>query len=249
MRGATLQYNKQTTVRMAKIAFDRRLSRVGATSLLEVPPSVRVVYLDAGLHRKASQLRLVSKWFGGRYDLRSYGFEAHPDYLRDAANALQGTSGVSFVNAALVGPGQGSSVELYVSAGTGVASSLLRPQPESIKVPALRLSDFIAKEKIDVERSVVLLRMNIEGAEPYVLEDLFSTGLIEHVDGFYGAWDDPHKIGGEIASRFDRVMTETGIETFRFNDKDCRSRLRLAIIHYDMITSIIAGARAKALAR
>jgi hypothetical protein len=82
-----------------------------------------------------------------------------------------------------------------------------------------------------------------------VLEDLHDTGLIEYVDGFYGAWDDPHKIGGEIAGRFERVMTETGIETFRFNDKDCRSGLRVAIIRYDMITSIIAGARAKAMAR
>jgi hypothetical protein len=36
-----------------------------------------------------------------------------------------------------------------------------------------------------------------------------------------------------------------GVENFRFNDKDCQSTLRLAIIHYDLTTSILAGARAK----
>jgi hypothetical protein len=89
------------------------------------------------------------------------------------------------------------------------------------------------------------LRMNIEGAEVFVLEDLSEANLITAVDGYYGYWDDPYKIGGEFAQRFDALMHRLNIESLPFNDVDCRSALRRAFIRYDIGTSILAGMRTK----
>jgi FkbM family methyltransferase len=235
------------SARLAREVIGRRLRLLGPNSLLlnSIPAATRVVYLDAGLHREATQLRLVANWFGERCELRSYGFEANPVYFRDASRALRGVTRVSLVNAALVGCGHASYANLYLSGGTGVGDSLVRRQGRSITVPAIRLSDFLIREDIDVSHDIVILRMNIEGAETFVLEDLLATGLISYIDGFYGSWDDPHKIGGEIAMRLDAAVTQARIKNIRFNDKESRSKLQLALIRYDLITSIVAGARTK----
>jgi FkbM family methyltransferase len=239
---------RQKAVRLAQQALARRRHRLGLAPLFKhtIPPASRVVYLDAGLHKSAAQLRLVADWFGGRCDLRLYGFEAHPDYLRSAGEAARGIAGLCLVNVALVGPEQGHFVTLYLNGASGIGNSLVRRHgSQSIEVPAVRLSDFLVREGIDPRRDITILRMNIEGAEAYVLEDLLAAGLISFVDGFYGAWDDPRKIGGKIAERFDAAMERARVKNFRFNDKDCRSKLRLAIIRYDLTTSILAGALAK----
>jgi hypothetical protein len=40
-------------------------------------------------------------------------------------------------------------------------------------------------------------------------------------------------------------MERAHVRNFRFNDKDCRSKLCLAIMRYDLTTSILAGDWAK----
>jgi len=233
--------------RMAWKAVARRQQRLGWDALLKriIPLGVRVVYIDLGLYKRAEQMRLVADWFQTRCELHLYGFEAHPGYLECARKALANTRGVSLVNAAVVGPQHGPVVRLYHDGCDGRGDSIIRRSDTSFEVPAVRLSYFLSHEGFDPSRDVMILRMNIEGAETYVLEDLLAAGLISSMDGYYGAWDDPHKIGGKTARRFDEVMELTGVENFRFNDKDCKSRLRRAIIRYDLTTSIVAGARAK----
>lgn len=233
--------------RLGRKALARRRRRLGLGALFRcIPPRVRVVYIDLGLHKNAKQLRLVADWFQRCCKLRLYGFEAHPYYLKCAREAVAGIPGTSLLNAAVVGLEHGPVVMLHLNGNDGTGDSLIRQSGnQAIEVPAVRLSDFLSREGVDPRRDVTILRMNIEGAEAYVLEDLLAVGLISSVDGYYGAWDDPHKIGGEIATRFDEAMELGGVENFRFNDKDCQSTLRLAIIHYDLTTSILAGARAK----
>ncbi len=63
-----------------------------------------------------------------------------------------------------------------------------------IEVPALRLSRFISQNEAISPDAIVTLRMNIEGAETFVIEDLRDAGLIGRIDGFYGMWDDLYKI-------------------------------------------------------
>ena len=234
---------------MARV-IRRRATRLGAGALLgrTMPPRVPVVYLDAGLHRSATQLKLVQDWLGSCTALRQYGFEAHPTYATEVKGAFASCPTVDIVNVAIVGPGQGDHVRLHLDGKGGAGDSLIKlGTGQAIDVPAVRLSRFLSDAGVDPAKSVLILRMNIEGAELFVLEDLLDAGVLELFDGFYGSWDDPLKIGGETARRFLQIRDAAHVENLAFNDKDCLSPSRLAAIRYDLTTSILYGARRKAL--
>lgn len=227
----------------------RRIEHTGWRSLLSRPAvgEAKIVYVDAGLHKKGRELKLLRKWLSHYPNLHIIGFEAHPEYFEAVRSAVGELANVKLHNVALVGPRQGATVQLNLNGGSGVGDSLVRRRGDcrSISVAAQRLSDHLRKASFDPQRDILLLRMNIEGAELFVLEDLIEAGLIPAVDGFYGYWDDPYKIGGDFAQRFDALMSRLQIETVPFNDIDCRSALRKALIKYDLSTSLISGARKK----
>ena len=235
---------RMTKARMAARALRRRIAALGPGSVFAstVPAGARVVYVDIGMHKKALQLRYMKDVFGSVLSLRTFGFEAHPDYFREAEAAVRPGPGDTLLHAAVVGPGQGRSVRLNLNGGEGLGDSIVRNRGgEGIDVPAVRLSEILRSSGIEHSDEVVILRMNIEGAELYVLEDLEQTGLLGRVDGYYGYWDDPLKIGGEVAARFQEIMARTGIDNFPFNDRDFRNPVRLAAVKYDLVTSIRAG--------
>jgi FkbM family methyltransferase len=209
--------------------------------------SIRVYYFDLGLHRTARQLRLMLRWFGNLVDLRVYGFEANPEYFRDCANAFGRDRRVTLVNAAVVGPDRSKTVRLYLAQDKyGLGDSLFEERGSSSReVPSVRLSIFMAGAGINPIKDIVLIRMNIEGAELYVLEDLVAARLVEYIDGYYGRWDDPLRINRDIASRFAEMIAKTGIQNFPFNDRDNRAPIRNCAIRYDVATSIGSGAHAK----
>jgi len=225
-------------------ALQRRISLAGFRSLLSCAPSgsAKIIYVDAGLHKRARELKLLRNWLSRFPNLHLVGFEAHPDYFEAARKAVGDGPNVELHNLALVGPGQGATVQLNLNGGSGVGDSLIRCVGEqSISVPACRLSDYLRKIGFEPQRDILLLRMNIEGAEVFVLEDLSEAKLIPAVDGYYGYWDDPYKVGGAFAQRFDALMQRLNIQSLPFNDIDCRSALRRAFIKYDVCTSILAA--------
>lgn len=193
----------------------------------------RVIYLDLGVHTEGKQLELVMRWLGGGDSFHAYGFEANPAHCEKAKSRFRDYQCVTIINAALVGPDHTSSdVDLYAagpeSSGQG---DTLFPQRGSrrgysaIKAPALRLSQFLEEAGVDLTRDVVLLRMNIEGSEVYVLEDLEAAGLLEHVDCFYGRWDDPSKIDPALGERLEVIMSRNKLHTIPFNDPHVSGRL------------------------
>lgn len=235
-----------TKARIVARAFRRRIAALGPGSVFasSLPAGAGVVYIDIGLHKKALQLRYMKDRFGTVANLRTFGFEAHPDYFREAVAAVRPGPNDTLLHAAVVGPEQGASVRLNLNGREGLGDSIVRSRGgEGIDVPAVRLSEVLKSSGIDRSDDVVILRMNIEGAELYVLEDLEQAGLLERIDGFYGYWDDPLKIGGEVATRFAEIMVRTGIDNFPFNDRDFRHPVRLAAVKYDLVTSILAGLR------
>lgn len=255
IRSSTPPLERQSEMRrltrtgMALKALRRRVAALGASSVLRrgIPAGTRVVYIDIGMHKQARQLCYVKAVFGDRLDLHTIGFEAHPAHFREAVATVRPGPKDTLVNAAVVGPGQGATVRLNLDGREGLGDSIVRTGVgQGIDVPAVRLSDIIRSRGIDRSGDVVLLRMNIEGAELYVLEDLEQAGLLDRIDGYYGYWDDPAKIGGDVALRFAAVMVRTGITHFPFNDRDFRNALRLAAVKYDLTTTIIAALERRA---
>jgi len=232
------------TLMLARAVLQRRIRQTGLKSLFSrpAPSATKILYVDAGLHKKARELKLLSKWLANFPNLRLVGFEAHPEYYEAACQTVGDLPRIELLNQALVGPGQGATVQLNLNGGSGVGDSLIRRVgEESISVETSRLSEYLRKVGFKPQQDILLVRMNIEGAEVFVLEDMIDADLISAVDGFYGYWDDPYKIGGEFAQRFDALMNRLRIETVPFNDIDSRSILRRALIKYDIATSILSA--------
>lgn len=182
--------------------------------------AARVLYLDCGVWRDGKQIRLVHEWLGDHVaHLDVLAFEANPYHHKAASAALADLPGVDLRNVALVGPGQAGTATLYLTRGGEGAKgdSLLRKQEESVDVPAERLSRLLP----DLDAyDAVILRMNIEGAEEFVVADLIDAGLVPHVSGFFGMWDDLWKIDRRRAARFQATLDGEGIRPFPFNDRD-----------------------------
>jgi len=203
-----------------------------------VPPRP-VLYLDCGLHKTGLQVRCVHDWFAGGRNLQIVGFEASSAHFRDAVSALADLPEVELHQVALVGPQyEGDTVALYRSGSNGAADSLF-PQrgTEYDLVPAGRLSQILGGYALD--ELTVILRMNIEGAEQFVIDDLVEAGI--RIDGYYGMWDDLSKIDPQADDRFRARLRATGIANVTFNDRDLRHRLRRWAIRFDMETSMRAG--------
>ena len=205
----------------------------------------KVLYLDCGVHKEGLQIRWMHEWFATRYDLEILGFEAGSEHIADARSELADVEGVQLDHVALVGPDHvGDEVELYLSGGQsrGKGDSLFSSRGQrSETVPARRLSQVLADRGCLSHTMPVILRMNIEGAEQFVIQDLLDAGLTTSVDGYYGMWDDVSKIDPKADKRFRRLLRANGITNVTFNDRDLPYRLRRFAIRTDMETSIRRG--------
>lgn len=182
-----------------------------------------VLYIDCGTHTAGIQVRAVDKWLRpavGRLDVLA--FEANPTHYAAARKALRDIDNLDLRNLALVGPNYAEpTVTLYLSGKKGKGDSLFAAREESgsVSVPAARLSDYLASSDHDAR----LLRMNIEGAEVYVIEDLVASGLTDRIDGYFGMWDDLSKIDPAMDSDFRRLLRENDLRPIPFNDRDSAS--------------------------
>jgi hypothetical protein len=235
------------SVILAARVISRRARHSRGTRHSRGAPSRSVLYLDCGLHKTGAQVRCAHDWFAGSCDLRIVGFEASGAHFRDAVSALADLPEVELHQVALVGPQhEGDTVALYRSGTNGAADSLFAQRGREYDlVPADRLSNIVADYPLD--EMTVILRMNIEGAEQFVIDDLVEAGV--RIDGYYGMWDDLSKIDPQADDRFRARLHACGIAHLTFNDRDLRYRLRRWAIRYDMETTIRAASRMTVAAR
>jgi FkbM family methyltransferase len=243
------------TLRLRARARKRRKLLAGPKKLGKIEiPERKIVYIDAGTHRTGAQIAAMLEWFALTASLRIYGIEAHPRSVRQCRHRFAGEKRVKMLNYALVGPQhEGETATLYLAGDRDVDSSLF-PAPatdtpqETLEVPAIRLSKLILDNEIAMPGDIVLLRMDIEGAEKQVIEDLVEAGMVDLFDGFYGMWNDLHRIDPALDAEFRALLEREKIESFTFNDSDTSplaSPRRKDIIRYDIETSIYHGEKRK----
>lgn len=184
-------------------------------------------YFDIGLHSAASELRLVSEWLAS-FDVSLIGIEANPRHYFAAKDGLL-CSRANLINKALVGPNHvGEKVKMYVDqAGSGVGDTLLKERAIqrkmlSIDVNAIRLSELFNELGVKPAEDIVVIRMNIEGSEVFVLKDLIDSGEIANIDGFMGSWDDAHKISKLLGEEQDEIMDRYSVRPMQFNSRDIK---------------------------
>ena len=244
-----------STLLLARIVL-QRVRELGPRQAVRFAdaPTDRVLYVDCGVHRLGRQLRFVDAWFAARCDLHMVGFEASGEHWHEAAANLADLRGLDLRHLALVGPdAPAGPVKLFKSGGEGKADSIYReqasvvtPEPRYEVVPAERLSDVLRRDFGSwLDEVPVLLRMNIEGAEYDVIEDLVHSGLAPLIDGYYGMWDDTSKFDPNKDRRFRRMVKQAGIRTVTFNDRDLSHRPRRLAIRLALDLGIRRGRKRK----
>jgi FkbM family methyltransferase len=221
----------------------RRLRLLGVRSLVPRPRRAcpPVLYVDCGVHEHGDEIRLVRRWLGGRQEIRIVAFEAGTRQFAVARAALADLPGLDLRHQALVGPDHaGTMVTLHRSPGGYADSIFAAGGADREEVPAARLSAVLLAEHACHDGPVVL-RMNIEGTELAVIEDLVATGLDERIDGWYGLWDDVGRIDAALDARFGRLLAERAISPLTFNGRDVGYALRRLAIRIDLATSIRHG--------
>ena len=232
------------SVLLAARVLARRVDRLTLLELIR-PPSLpeHALYVDCGVHREGRELEFMYRCFGGRAAM--IGFEASDEHYAAARRALASMPALDLRHAALVGPDHSQpTVRLYKAGGGGRGDSLFAERGQTFEsVRAVRLSD-VLHEFYDTHGDVpTLIRMNIEGAELFVVEDLIDSGLRSKVSGFYGMWDDLSKIDRRKDTEFRHLLRRNGIHSVTFNDRDLGHPLREWAIRYDLTTSLLADRR------
>jgi hypothetical protein len=208
----------------------RRVRRFGLRAMVQLTPPTdrRVLYIDCGVHKHGEQVRCMANWFASRCDLQLLGFEASEEHHRDARRNLADLERLDLRQVALVGPdATDDHVRLYKGDGVGKADSLFSAGPRYELVPADRLSHVLQRDYATwLVDAPVLLRMNIEGSEYDVIDDLVRTGISARIDGYFGMWDDVSKLDPAKDREFRRMLKCAGITTATFNDRDLAHPIR-----------------------
>lgn len=234
-----------TAVLLAR-AMSRRAAIASWSSLFartRIPAGTPVLYLDVGTHRAGAELRWMAEAVlpACTATFQAYGFEPSRRSFAAATAALAQVPRVTMVRAALVHRvPDGGTVRLHTSSRS-LRDSIHRAGDAHEEVAAHRLSDWLAANGYDLDHTICLLRMNIEGAEFDVLRDLVEHDLADKVDGYYGMWDDLLKFDPEKDRRFRRFLARHGIRSLTFNGRDMDWGMRKRLIRYDVHTSLRAG--------
>jgi FkbM family methyltransferase len=211
---------------------------------VEVPAGARIYYLDLGTHRRAAELKhVVDKVFPLMgVPWTAVGFEASQELAEEARRRL-GERPLTIVQAAVCHhPPAGGTVRLFTTQG-GLGNSLYREGYDYEEVPAIRLSSWLAEHGLDLDQHIVLVRMNIEGAEREVIADLAEAGLLAYVDGWFGMWDDLAKIDLDADAAFRSELARYCIAPVTFNGRDLHHPFRLRVVDGEIRTAVLRGAR------
>ncbi|MFH0911542.1 MAG: FkbM family methyltransferase [Planctomycetota bacterium] len=228
-------------------ALFRRVSLLGPARIFagaRVPDSVSVVYLDLGTHKEGAELSLVVDRILPRVcnNFEAYGFEASRESFEPVEKKFSHRKNVRIVHKALCHAlPAGGTVRIYKDMKDGIGDSLYGQTDSFEEVEAMRLSDFLRENHMIRDNRIILLRMNIEGAEYDVIKDLVESGFAGHIHGYFGMWDDVSKIDIRLDEEFRAFLARNKIDTFPFNGRDLRWFFRRKCIAYDFQTHLLKG--------
>tara|TARA_R100000664_G_scaffold20070_1_gene29281 strand:- start:11446 stop:12069 length:624 start_codon:yes stop_codon:yes gene_type:complete len=184
---------------------------------------MKVNFFDLGSYMGVEADWMVSNIFPmlGITDYNIYCFEACRKYAKRLTKIYESNQNVEVINKAVVDkPG---TIKLYYSpnrVGHSVFSTKNNVTSEYEEVEGIVFSDWVKENVEDYEKSFNVLKVNIEGAEWYLFNDLFNSGLHKEIDIYCGQGHDLHKIG-ELEDKIQEYYTlleENGVHLHRFTE-------------------------------
>ena len=173
---------------------------------------MRKVFLDCGAH-KATSIKKFREEYPNSKDYEIISFECNPKFK----SILENTNGITFYNKAVwVKDG----IEKFYI-GHGASSSLIHGKTRGnldfdnpIEVDCIDLSKWIT-ENFDKD-DYIILKLDVEGAEYSILQNLLDTNYISYINEIYLEWHIGPKTDYEntysFISNFTTVCSELNIK-------------------------------------
>ena len=235
MAGRFIIYTDTFLLRLSLWLFSKNVNRTGYA----VDKTIN--YFDLGTHERANELNWVFKDILIKLPnpFNIYAFEANPSTYEIALTNTAEILSLKFFNLALVNKMPQTGYARLYKFGNGLGDSLYRPEyAEYVEVPARRFSELLKEEDIHLEDSINILRMNIEGCEMDVIQDLINNDLVKYFDGFYGMWDDLSKIDYAKDREFRKMLKKASIYPFPLNGRDMKFKIRKNVIQKSLEQTI-----------
>ena len=150
---------------------------------------IRINYIDLGVHI-GEEIDLVLDQYSDyqdKYELYVYGVEANPSLCEYLNQRYEYFNEVKIFNNAI--SDKSEYINLYLGQGS-LASSIFATKnnvtDKTVKVLGKKFSDFVNDNVEQFDTSVNILKLNIEGAELDVYENLIETDMFKDIDLFCG---------------------------------------------------------------
>jgi FkbM family methyltransferase len=173
-------------------------------------------YFDLGLGPYPHELEFMVKHVFPsipNISYNAYGIEAHPSYVNTAKEIFKNNNNVEIFNFAI--SNKKDTENLYLQENQpdgGIGNSIFSSKynvdkNKYIKIPSDTFSSFINDNNIDLNDSLNILKVNIEGAELYLWEDLKINNIRNKFQILCGYKDhDIFKVS-ELKPKYDYYMS------------------------------------------
>ena len=182
---------------------------------------MKVNYFDLGLHHTAwelEQMRSVVLPKLGIEDYSIYGFEAHPGYCKQVEDRYNDPR-IKIINRAI--SDEEKDIDLYL-ARNSVGHSIFATKnnvnkSKKVSVKGIVFSKFLEENCPSFKDEVNVLKINIEGVEWHLFNDLIGKGYHDYFL-FCGQGHDVEKVRELDSKEYWNLIKENGITLNRFSD-------------------------------
>jgi FkbM family methyltransferase len=184
---------------------------------------LQVNYYDFGLFQGVETAWMIKNVFPalGIANYHIYGFEACKQYANRLKSDYYGNEHVTIINKAIVDkPGP---VKLYYAnnnVGHSVFATKKNVSTVYEEVEGIKFSEWIKENVKDYKEAFNIIKVNIEGAEWYLFNDLVDSGVHEAIDIYCGQGHDVEKITEleEKVSAYYELLKDNDIHMLRFTE-------------------------------
>tara|TARA_S200002703_G_scaffold89425_1_gene77149 strand:- start:1643 stop:2266 length:624 start_codon:yes stop_codon:yes gene_type:complete len=179
----------------------------------------QINYFDLGLHEGKEIDYFHSLFKKNNLDFNIYGIEANQHSYSLCKEKFKNYSNIKIYHNAICNVDD--DVFLYKATNNGLGDSLFKGKnnidikqiPEKVK--GKKFSSFINQNSIDLDNSVNILKVNIEGSEIFLFEDMIENNLLCKFVLFLGTGHDMRKIPNLVKDgtykRYLKLLKDNGI--------------------------------------
>lgn len=185
---------------------------------------MKVNYFDFGVAGGEELYWMVDHYFPqlGIVDYSAYGFEACFGYYNSVNKLFESFENVNIIHKA-ISNSHGETIKLHHAVNTvghSIFSSKDGLNNQYEEVESVLFSKWVNENSIDLDGCLNILKVNIEGAEWYLFNDLVDSGLINNFSVFLGAGHDIEKVGelNEHVQEYYDLLDANGIEILRYSE-------------------------------